>query len=114
MLAYLRVSETVVAVASMKAGITWRLAILDATEERLKGAVYAQYHILQDLAVHISVLRHGLLDVWQFRFLLIIGDSNTALVPGLPALLNGGVIDIATEHQHTLTFPLLLWSGFEF
>src|SRR5262245_59957157 len=114
MLAYLRVSEAVVAVASMIAGVIRRFARRNTAEERLEGPIYPQYHILQDLAVHICVLRHGLLDVWQFRLLLIIGDGDTALVPGFPALLNGGVIDIAREHQHTLKFPLLLWSGFEF
>jgi hypothetical protein len=37
--------------------------MLDPTEEGLHGAVYAQYHILQDLAVDFGVLWHRLLDV---------------------------------------------------
>ena len=114
MFAHLRIGEAVVAVAAVKARIARRLALPDTAEERLKGAVYAQHHILQDLAVDLGIFGHGLLDAGQFGLLLIVADRDAAHPPGFPALAHGGIVDVTAEHQGTLKRPLLFGCGLEF
>jgi hypothetical protein len=112
--AELWISEAAIAITSMQARVARCLARFHPAEERLEGAIYPQHHILQDVAVDFSVLWRGFLDVGQFRFLLRIGDRNTALVPGFPTLADGGIVDVAAEHQRTLQHPLLFGSGLTF
>src|SRR5262249_52242856 len=59
--AELLVGETGVAMHTLKAGIAWRLARLDAAEEGLECPIQAGEHVLQDLRVHVAVLRAHLL-----------------------------------------------------
>jgi hypothetical protein len=77
-------------------------------------SVYAQDHILQDLAVDLGIFRHGFFDTGQLGRLLVVGDRDTALPPGFLPLTKGSVVDLATEHQHTLKHPLLFRRGLEF
>src|SRR5262249_47030354 len=72
-LPHLRIGEAGVAADTLKAGIARRLASADAAEECLKGVVQPQEHILQDLGIDLGELRAGLLQIWQFRLLLVVG-----------------------------------------
>jgi hypothetical protein len=80
----------------------------------LKGAVYPQHHILQDLGMDFAIFWHGLLDLWQLCFLVKVAEGDTAHPPGFASLPKGGVVDVATEHEDTIKHPLLLESGLEF
>jgi hypothetical protein len=108
--AELRVSEAVVAIAPVETGIARRLTILGTPEESLEGAVHSQYHVLQDLAVNLAVFRHLCFDRRKLGFLLVIADRNAALLPCLAALLDGGIVDMATQHDGTIKHPLLFGS----
>src|SRR5215831_17518050 len=57
------------------------------------------------------VLREFSADVLQFGFLLVAGNRSAASLPGGDALLQGDVVEPATQPEHTLQFPLLLRSG---
>jgi hypothetical protein len=113
MLAHLRIGNAIVAIASVKARIARRLTALDATEERLKCAIYPLYHILQDLRIDLAIFRHGFLDAGQFGLLLIVSDTDAALTPSFPTLLHGGVVDVTAEHKRSLKQPLLIWGRLE-
>ena len=110
----LRIGNTIVTIASVKARIARRLTALDATEERLKGAIYPLYHILQDLRIDLGIFWHGFLDAGQFGLLLIVRDTDAALTPSFPTLFHGGVVDVTAEHHSTIKHPLLFRSGLEF
>src|SRR5262249_13464187 len=53
-------------------------------------------------------------DSGKVGLLLVVGDRDAAFLPGFLTRANGGVVDVATEHQHTLKFPLLFQCGLEF
>jgi hypothetical protein len=115
MLAHLRIGNTIGAIASVKARIARRLTALDATEERLTltCTIYPLYHILQDLRIDLAIFRHGFLDARQFGLLLLVRDTDAALLPSFPTLLQGGVVDMTAEHQRSLKQPFLIWSRLE-
>jgi hypothetical protein len=75
---------------------------LDTAEERLKGPIDPQHHILQDLAVNVGVFGQGLLDAGERRLLLGGGDSDAAHAPRLAPLANGGIVERTTQHQRPL------------
>jgi hypothetical protein len=62
-----RICDAVAAVTPVETGIARRLALLDATEERLEGAVYPLYHVLHHLRSDFTIVRHGLLDAARVR-----------------------------------------------
>jgi hypothetical protein len=97
----------------MEARITRRLSLTDAAEEGLEGAVYTLHHVLQDLTADLCVLRHLGFNRRKLGFLLIVADGDAALPPGFPALFDGGVIDVTTEHEGTIKGPLLFGSGLQ-
>ena len=102
-----------VAVAPLEARIARRLARLHAAKERLVGAVDAQHHVLQDLAVDLGILGHGLFDAGQFGLLLVVVHRDAAHPPRFPPLADGGVVDVAAEHQGTLKLARLFGRGLE-
>src|SRR5262249_26498711 len=108
--AELRVSGAVVAVAPVEARVAGRLTRLHAAEEGLEGAVYALYHVLQDLAVDLGILRQLGFDAGQFGFLLVVVHRDATLLPGFPAYRNGGIVDMTAEHEGTIKHPLLFGS----
>jgi hypothetical protein len=63
--------------------------------------------------VDVTVLWHLGLDARQFGLLLVIGHGDAALLPGFPALPDGGVIDVTAEHHGMIQLPLLFWSRLE-
>ncbi len=95
----------------MEAGISRRLSSLYATKESMIGAFNTQYHILQHLCIDLRIFRHRFFDTRQFSFLLIVADGDAAHPPGLTPLTDGGIVDMATEHQGTLKQPLLSGVG---
>ena len=80
----------------------------------MEGTIYALRNILQHLAVDLAVIGYRRLDVGKFGFLLIVADRDTALLPGFPALVHSGIVDMTTQHEGTLKRPLLLGRGLEF
>src|SRR5262245_16480629 len=113
MLTHLRVGEGVVAVASVEAGVSRRLARLHPAEVGLESTVYPLHHLLHDLAVDFAIFWHLRFDAGKFGFLLVVADRDAALLPGLSPFTNGGVVDMAAEHEGTVKHPLLLGSGLE-
>jgi hypothetical protein len=97
----------------METGVAWCLTRRHPAEERLEGAVYALYHILHDLAVDLAILWHFGGDRRKLSFLLLVAHRGAALLPGFPAFLDGGVVDMAAEHEGTITYPLLFGRGLE-
>ena len=97
----------------MEPGVARFLARVDAAEERLKCAIYAQHHVLQDLGIDLAVFGHRLFYAGQLGFLVVVGDGDAAHLPGFASLADGGVVDVAAEHQGTLKHPLLLGRGLE-
>jgi hypothetical protein len=104
----LRVGEAVIAIATMEAWIARLIASTDALEKRLEGAINPQYDILQHLGVDLRILRHCLLNTWQFGLLLVIRDGDATRAPGCSTLANGGVVHMAAEHQRALKHKFLI------
>src|SRR5262249_27270717 len=77
------------------------------------GAFNTQYHILQRLRIDLRICRHSLFDAGQFSFLLVVADGDAAHPPRLTPLTDGGIVDLATQHQGTLQQPLLSEGRFE-
>jgi hypothetical protein len=107
MLAHLRIGEAVVAVPALEAGITGRLAHLDAAEERLKGLVQAVQHILQDLRVEVAVFGPHLLDARQLRRLHGEAHGDVAFLPRQCPFFQPGVVQLAAAPQDRLQHPFL-------
>ncbi len=49
-----------------------------------------------------AVFGHGFFDTWQLGFLLVVTDRDTALAVGFASFANGGIVDVAAEHQGTV------------
>src|SRR5262245_34271901 len=77
------------------------------------GTVTTQYHILQHLCIDLRVFRKSFFDARQFSFLLIVADGDATHPPCLTPLTNGGIVDMATEHQGAIKQPLLFRGGLE-
>jgi hypothetical protein len=92
-IAELLVGKAAVAVRAEETWIARRLARLDAPEECLKGAVQTGQHVLQYLRVDVSVLGTHVLDRWQLGALAGDGDADTALLPGVAALLQASMVE---------------------
>jgi hypothetical protein len=98
MLSDLGIGETIVAVTSMKTGIARRLPFTHTAEERLKRAVHAQHHVLQELAMNLAIVRHDLLDAGKLGLLLVVGDGHATLPPGFAPRFDNGVADLTAQH----------------
>jgi hypothetical protein len=59
----------------MQSRVARFLACVDAAEERLKCAIYAQHHVLQDLGVDLAIFGHRFFYAGQLGFLVVVGDS---------------------------------------
>src|SRR5690348_15835371 len=97
----------------MKARIARLLPRLHATKERLKGALDAQHHSLQPLAVDFSMLRHSFLDTGKLGLLVIVVERDTPHAVGFASLPKGGIVDMTAEHKGSLKHLRLLGSGLE-
>ena len=102
-----------VAVAAMETRVARRFARFCPAKERLKGAVDAQHHVLQDLAVYLSIFGHSLFDAGQLGLLLVVVHRGPAQAPRFPPLANGRVVDVATKHEGTVKHPRLFGRGRE-
>src|SRR6266571_4100684 len=73
----LRISKAIVAILTLEAWETWFFSMFFApTEERGKGSLQSQEHILKHLAINVLVLFSQLgLDFWQHAFLLRQGKG---------------------------------------
>ena len=114
MFSHLWIGKAGVAVAAMETRVARILPFAVTAKVRLKRAVDAQHHILQDLSIDVAVFRHRVPDVRQFRFLLIVGDTDATHPPGFPPLTYSGVIDMAAERKSMLKQRLLFSGGLEF
>src|SRR5262249_49018161 len=103
-----------VAVGALEARIARRLPRLHPAEERVKGAIQAGEHILQDLRVDVTVLRAHVLDGRQLSALAGGGDAHPTLLPGVAALLEAGVVEFAATAHDNRQRALLLGSGYQF
>src|SRR5262249_41527217 len=108
--AILRIGEGVVAIAPLKARISGVLTRLQATEEALKGTLNAPDDILQDLCIDLGIFRVGVLELREFRLLLIVAgaDALPALPPGF-ALFQRDTMVGAPAPQDRFQRPRLLW-----
>ncbi len=99
--------EAVKAGASLEAWEAGFLAALYPAKERLVGLVEAGEHVLEDVAVDGSIVRergaHGL----QFGRLVEARDGDMAPLPRGDALLQRGVVEIATAPEHCVQRLLL-------
>src|SRR5262249_45494195 len=96
---YLGIGQAVIAVATTAAGIPWRLAGLYSAKESTIGTFSAQYHILQYLCIDLRIFWQSFFDTWQFSFPLVVANRDAAHPPCRTPLTNGGIVDMATEHQ---------------
>jgi hypothetical protein len=97
----------------METQVARRAPFAETTEEGVEGAVYAQDHLLQDLAMNIRVFWQRFLNARQLGLLLIVADRDAAQSLGFPPLADRSVVDVTAEHQDPLKL-LLLWRRFEF
>ena len=75
------------------------------------GTFNTQYHILQYLCIDLCIFRHSFFDTRQFSFLLVVADRDATHPPCLTPLTDGGIVDMATEHQGAIKQPLLSGVG---
>jgi hypothetical protein len=113
MLVYLLVGEAVIAIHSLKTGVTQCLSRLDARKESLERSIQSGENILQDLRIDLAVLWANLFDGGQLGASLCDSATHAALLPRHFALAQGGVVEFtaAQDKRHRL---LLLWCRREF
>src|SRR5260221_6015813 len=99
--------EAVKAGTSLEAWEAGFLAALYPAKERLVGLVEAGEHILQDMAVDGSIFRERGANGLQFGLLVEARDGDMAPLPRGDALLQRGVVEIATAPKHCVQRPLL-------
>ena len=92
-IAKLLVGKGMVPVAALKPGIAWLLSCLDPAEEGGKGTVESGEDILQHLGMDVMVLWAYRFDGGQLGTLVGSGDTLMAQAPGIPALLEGSVVE---------------------
>jgi hypothetical protein len=74
----------------------------------------ARQHVLQDLRMHVALLRAHVLDGRQLGALAGEGAADAALLPGVATLLQASVIEFAAAAHDKLHGLLLLRRRFEF
>ena len=93
----LRPYQAVVAVGALKARIAGRPTILHAPKEVLERRVHAMKRLLKHLRVDLGEFWPILLDAGKPFGLIVETDANSGVVPMVPALLNGGIVEFAAE-----------------
>ena len=81
----------------MKRGKPGRLHGLDATEERLKGQIQPAQRLLQGMTAKRHELRPIGLDLGQRVLLLEVADRLPGLAPGVDALFERRVVQLAVQ-----------------
>jgi hypothetical protein len=66
------------------------------------------------MRVNVCILRHLGADVLQLGFLPVAREGDAAPLVGRLSLFKRGVVELPTQHQDTIKFPLLFGSGPEF
>jgi hypothetical protein len=94
-IAELLVSETIIPIAALEAGIARCLSLADATVEGVNGAIQARQYVLQDLRMEVAIFGPRLLDGGQLGTLAGDGDADAALLPRPAPLLKGSIVEFA-------------------
>ena len=113
-IAKLLIREGVIPPASLKARVARLLAGLHPAKEGLERTIESGQHVLQDLGVDIVVFWSFRLDGRQLGTLVGTADTLPALLPRIPAFLQGGVIQLAAPAQDEGHCLFLLLGGGEF
>ena len=98
----LRVRETVVVIAALKARIPRLLTRFHAAEEGFEGAVYPQYHILQDLGMDSGAIVSAVAYLRQLGFLLVVTNRYLPHLPGIAPFLERRIVQFAAHTQNRL------------
>ena len=100
----LRVCKTLVAIPAVEVGIAGRLPVTRRRKRTRRVRSTRSTISWQHLGIDLGVFRHGLLDAGRFcRWLLVGMVIHTVSLPGLPTFTSCGMVDMAAEHQGTIT-----------
>ncbi|QAY18098.1 hypothetical protein [Thermus phage TSP4] len=99
--------EAVVAPLPLEAGVSGFFSLLDPTEKPLEGFVHPLDDVLQDLGVYLFVFRKFGSYLGQPPFLLVEADRSPVLLVGIPALLQGRIVQLAAQLKGVLQVPFL-------
>src|SRR5262249_53536309 len=83
-------------------------------EEGVERPIPPREHVLQHLGVHVTILGPHIFERWLLGALPGGGDTHTAFLPGIWALLESGVVEFTAATQDNRRCPLLLRRRLEF
>ena len=79
--AILRIGEGMVAVGPLETWVAGCFTFFHSAEERLIRRVHPAQHVLQDLRMHLPIVRARGFQVRQLRGLLIVARADTLATP---------------------------------
>jgi hypothetical protein len=109
----LRIGETGVLAAALKAWIAWLVASFHPAEKRLKRQINPYLHILQDLRMYGLQWREVRLPHGQQFCRRVIVQRFAALLVGIPACCQRGIVDRTAQFKRLLKLRALRTGWFQ-
>src|SRR6266566_2087304 len=105
LIATLGIGEAMIAFATLETRIAWGFAILNTTEEGIKGFIKPSKHILLHLRVDILVLFSHLFDLGKLSRLHVIEDRDSTHLIGVSTLLQSCIVQLFAAAQRPFQRP---------